>query len=58
MRDRAKRLVRKTAFMGIRMLSVPMGAVIRVGEWVDERRDRKRAEERRITGNWGEWDEG
>lgn len=55
MRDRAKRLVRKTAFWGIRMLSRPMGAVIRVGEWVDERRDRRRVEERRLA---GEWDEG
>jgi hypothetical protein len=53
MRDRAKRLVRKTAFFGIRMLSGPMGAVIRVGEWVDERRDRKRAEERMLAGKWG-----
>lgn len=58
MRDRAKRLVRKTAFFGIRMLSGPMGAVIRVGEWVDERRDRKRAEKRRLAGKWGERDEG
>lgn len=40
------------------MLSGPMGAVIRVGEWVDERRDRKRAEERMLAGKWGGRDEG